>query len=221
MHCAQLKDRFAIFDAGQDNLAQVSEFRNHLGVDHLKYGAAYFPSLNTTLGYHYSEDSVQIIGEARQKIGVYSSSDNGLSVTYTGQLSQAPKIKILKKPNTNASPDAEANTSPEAKTTAPEISIDNNVVMTITMPTAGATAKEIEAVWKTFSSDKKAFEITVKGTGEDAVTEITSPQALTHATLSSSTVTPLRALKSDKTALYNEIKAKIDNQRLTLPPVRP
>ncbi len=49
--CGKLKDRFAILDLleslGWEN--GVTEFRNHIGVNHLSYGAAYTPHIKTTL----------------------------------------------------------------------------------------------------------------------------------------------------------------------------
>jgi hypothetical protein len=49
--CGELKDRFAVLDLLEDNgwPAGVEEFRNRIGVNHLSYGAAYTPHLQTTL----------------------------------------------------------------------------------------------------------------------------------------------------------------------------
>lgn len=53
-HCAKLQDRFAILDLlqpqnGQDSLDLFEDFRDGIGVDNLKYGAAYYPWLNTSV----------------------------------------------------------------------------------------------------------------------------------------------------------------------------
>ena len=51
--CAKLQDRFTIMDLMNGNLAQsisddpVGDFRDNNGTSHLKYGAAYYPWLNT------------------------------------------------------------------------------------------------------------------------------------------------------------------------------
>lgn len=207
MHCATLKDRFAIFDAGENDIDQVKTFREKIGTDNLKYGAAYFPYLTTNLGYHYSDDSVEVTGisDPRTQIGRYSSGDNGLLVTYTGNQSDAPKIKISK------------HTDAEEKSIS--VVPNNSFVLEITIPKTGASAKDIVAIWNGLS-DKKQFNMENQGTGADLIAqEITSPQALTYASdTPSATREKLSKLKSNKTALYNQIRAKIDNERLTLPP---
>ncbi len=65
--CADLQDRFAIIDCKMDGTAAataaaphnpVSGLRNAIGTDNLKYGAAYYPWLKTTMGYNYDASSV-------------------------------------------------------------------------------------------------------------------------------------------------------------------
>ncbi|NEO35589.1 MAG: phage tail sheath family protein [Moorea sp. SIOASIH] len=59
MQCNRLKDRFAIFDVMKE---QVDGFRQGIGTADLKYGAAYYPYLQTSLNYYYTDDSVTIKG---------------------------------------------------------------------------------------------------------------------------------------------------------------
>jgi uncharacterized protein len=51
--CNKLQDRFVIFDSPENAIdsTTVSEFRGVLGTQYLSYGAAYMPSLRTTLNY--------------------------------------------------------------------------------------------------------------------------------------------------------------------------
>lgn len=64
--CAKLQDRFCIFDvrpAGEaDKESSVQQFRNGIGTRDLKYGAAYYPYLNTSLSFAYDEANVQVTG---------------------------------------------------------------------------------------------------------------------------------------------------------------
>ncbi|MDZ8104380.1 MAG: phage tail sheath C-terminal domain-containing protein [Nostoc sp. DedQUE12a] len=65
--CNKLKDRFAIFDVleeKKDKTGGVNKFRDAIGTetDELKYGAAYYPYLQTSLNYYYTDDSVTIKG---------------------------------------------------------------------------------------------------------------------------------------------------------------
>ncbi len=53
-HCNKMQDRFAIFDLQHntllDALGDANAFRTNVGNNYLKYGAAYYPELKTTLG---------------------------------------------------------------------------------------------------------------------------------------------------------------------------
>ncbi len=61
--CAKLKDRFAIMDVEENDgpFDDAAAFRNITGMDNLSYGAAYYPSLNTTIRRFYEDKSVNII----------------------------------------------------------------------------------------------------------------------------------------------------------------
>ena len=57
--CENLKDRFTILDVLSDD-KDGSEFRQGIGTENLKYGAAYYPFLITDFKPSYTEESVQI-----------------------------------------------------------------------------------------------------------------------------------------------------------------
>ena len=63
--CQKLKDRFVIADVkptldAKDVNADATFFRDKVGMNNLKYGAAYYPYLNTVLPYHYTDKTVTI-----------------------------------------------------------------------------------------------------------------------------------------------------------------
>ena len=62
--CNKLQDRFAIMDAFYDSTGTVDgdgiNFRADVGTDYLKYGAAYYPSLKTTIGLNFENSGVAI-----------------------------------------------------------------------------------------------------------------------------------------------------------------
>ncbi|MEH1993128.1 phage tail sheath family protein [Nostoc sp.] len=60
--CNKLKDRFAIFDVLDASKEGVEKFRSGIGTEteELKYGAAYYPYLQSSLNYYYTDDSVTI-----------------------------------------------------------------------------------------------------------------------------------------------------------------
>ena len=64
VQCSKLQDRFAVMDALHYGSQSVKEdgdsFRAEVGTSDLKYGAAYYPSLKTSLYNYYSESTLQI-----------------------------------------------------------------------------------------------------------------------------------------------------------------
>lgn len=63
-HCAKMENRFALIDVIQetgDAYDDAQDFRDdEIGIDNLKYGAAYYPELVTTLRHFYTDDKVTI-----------------------------------------------------------------------------------------------------------------------------------------------------------------
>ena len=57
--CAKLGDRFAILDVPNDD---IEAFRSGIGMSNLKYGAAYYPYLQTSLVYPYDPKKVTVDG---------------------------------------------------------------------------------------------------------------------------------------------------------------
>ena len=56
--CNKLQDRFTICDVNIDSTTTaVDNFRNAIGIDYLKYGAAYYPFLKTTLNFAVDSSS--------------------------------------------------------------------------------------------------------------------------------------------------------------------
>jgi phage tail sheath protein FI len=55
--CADLKDRFGLFDILPTD-ADGQSFRDNIGVNNLSYGAAYYPYLDTKIVHPHSEDTV-------------------------------------------------------------------------------------------------------------------------------------------------------------------
>ncbi|NET28626.1 phage tail sheath C-terminal domain-containing protein [Okeania sp. SIO1I7] len=61
--CNTLQDRFAVFDVVQedsDPITDAAAFRSAVSSEYLNYGAAYYPYLQTSLNYYYTDDSVTV-----------------------------------------------------------------------------------------------------------------------------------------------------------------
>ena len=64
LQCNKLRDRFAIFDiydgAASLDATQLNTNRSYFGNNHLKYGAAYYPFLKTTLGFYVNDGETNV-----------------------------------------------------------------------------------------------------------------------------------------------------------------
>ncbi len=196
--CNKLGDRFAILDVKGGN---VAEFRNSVGSNNLKYGAAYHPYLQTTLSYWYRDDDVMVAsstaGPARwsKTFGA-----NGVTVSYQGAEAE-PKVKIV-------------------QGTAGNLGFEiAGGVLTI-RNVAGETGSTVSAAWAAWKADTAnnpaGFEITQAGDGSE------TPPSTTNANVSldpqATTSESLVSLKSSKTALYQSIKSALAAERVVLPP---
>ena len=82
--CAKLKDRFAIMDVPAtvpptvgSIVADATSFRSNTGLNNLKYGAAYYPSLQTLLTRNYEDAGIAITDD---RGGLGNGPYNGLSL---------------------------------------------------------------------------------------------------------------------------------------------
>ncbi|NEO88148.1 MAG: phage tail sheath family protein [Spirulina sp. SIO3F2] len=201
--CNTLKDRFGIFDilASDRDLNGIgADFREAIGTSDLKYGAAYYPYLQTVLNYHYTETSVSIGGTeaaAAETIGEYETSQNGLLVTYSGPESDNPQLQI------------NVATSASRKNVA--IAVEDNI-LTIDIPQKGASVATILEAATTID----AYALAAAGTGADDITTSLEATPLDYAPAGGDST--LADLKTSHTELYNSIKTAISGMRVVLPP---
>lgn len=197
--CQKLGDRFLIVDIPD---GETDGFRNSstFGKDYLSYAAAYYPYLNTTINFQYQDDKVQQTPVGGDASFQWSSAADGVAVSYAGAANAKPKVKIT----------ADAAGAPEFDTgTAGTLAIK---ISANTAP----TATDLAAAWVTWkkTGDAKGFDIKANGAGSAAV----AATAAAGVSLTAVPSTTLADLKKDNTALYNQIKTSLGNQRVTLPP---
>lgn len=207
--CNDLKDRFAIFDIlardrGTNGIGD--DFRNGIGTEYLKYGAAYYPYLQTSLNYHYTDDSVAIDGlsdvnaPANDTVGEYLTGENGLLVTYNGSQSDNPQLRIT-------------------VTTRQDIAVEleNNNGLVIRLPSGGATIADILVA----STGVGNYTLAASGTGAETINTALEATPLTYTAASSSNTSPSlgdASIKTAKTALYNAIQTALNTMRIVMPP---
>ncbi len=195
IQCADLKDRFCIFDIQKAD-AQADAFRNGIGTNNLKYGAAYMPYLQTSLSYSYNDRDVSVPGSSPVE-SLQFEIEGTIRVTYSGPASDEPSFKITK--GTAAG--------------APGFSISEGS-MTITNVGDGKTVSEVIAAWEAFPG-KGNFNIESLDDSET----VQSTGNTTHdlALISADTHT-LASIKGTKSALYNKIISELAKEKIILPP---
>jgi len=216
--CQKLGDRFSILDvlAGDTD---AKSFREKIGTKDLKYGAAYYPNLQTTLNYHYDASKCKIMPEqslvgppdteeVEEPATVWSKDfgEDGIVVTFTGDAEVAPQVQITL---------GDENTDEAFTVEEEELKIEN---------VKGKTGAMIVAAW-TPQADKGGFSIEINGTGAGevagtgsskvALVEATPIEVVTSEAAANET---LASIESTKTALYNQIKSELASERVVLPP---
>ena len=207
--CNKLGDRFTVLDVVpvQDKVA-VDFFRNGIGTKDLKYGAAYYPYLQTSLNFQFNENEVKLEGlngtsdATWQKDFDKDSQGNGINISYTGNAGDTPEVKILA---------GVASNDVAFEITGRQLTIKN---------VTGEIGSAIVTAWGTFkgADDPQGFDILQSGDGSGEVDHTsTSFVELVEQTPAASSDT-LADIKSTNTALYNQIKAAMNQQRVILPP---
>ncbi|WP_293124566.1 phage tail sheath C-terminal domain-containing protein [Okeania sp. SIO1I7] len=148
--CNKLQDRFGIFDvldgsSDEYNEEKITDFRNGIGQNYLKYGAAYYPYLQSSLNYYYTDDSVMVTSEE----SYFESTFQGLRINYTGSNSDEPKVQITRNNEAGQGID---------------FFISDDKILEITIKSEGetTTTEEIITAWDTWEApegDRQSFDI--------------------------------------------------------------
>jgi phage tail sheath protein FI len=192
--CEKLGDRFAILDVPTDS---VDDFRNKIGTESLMYAAAYYPYLQTSITYLYNEGEVKLpAANAGSASGKKVFGANGIVVTNT---SDAVKVTIVG-----------AGAAITFATTAKLLTING---------VTGKTGKDIVDAWTAWKADTtnktQNFDIAINGDGSGAVDP---GDSVALESQSAPDAGKLSSIKSSNTALYNQVKTTLGQQRVTLPP---
>lgn len=198
--CEELKDRFAILDVSlpkkldtQEQNKVIQDFRSNIGQNNLKYGAAYYPYLNTSLTYFYDDTQVVNIPLLLQvEIKLGSSSQNNIEFLIQNGLL---RINLVKSEITSQDIVVAWNQWALSNNTQGfNITGDDNQVL------IDVTNEPIELT-STTDQTKKLAKI------QDKLCITCSPLGTT-----------LDSLKVENSQLYATIKAELNKLRVTLPP---
>lgn len=197
--CADLKDRFCIFDIKRGD-EDASGFRNAIGTNNLKYGAAYTPYIHTSLNYIYEDSDVSIINlSSSSDTAFFEIIHDSIKITYTGSISETPKYRIN-----------------GGSGNAIEFSIPPSKLLTISnVPTDGITVSDLLAAWEKFEG-KGNFDIqAVDQNGQVNQTSGTSGQEINKQSGGEGAVS---LENKEGTALYSKIKSELAKETIVLPP---
>ncbi len=198
--CNDLGDRFAIFDLLPDD-TEGKKFRNGLVSDYLRYGAAYYPYLNTTLPFQYEESGVTVQGlTASTASGSSDFEANGITVSYTGVEADTPQVTV----------------DVGAAGIDTEFTIDAAKLLTITVA-SDTDGTAVAGAWTTWAAgnDALGFSIAANGDGSGPLSAVSAQAISLEAGTGDET---MDNLKSSNTGLYNQIKTALLQERVVLPP---
>lgn len=216
--CNRLKDRFVLVDVEQGMSA--SDFRDDLTNNNLKFGAAYTPYLETTLTHSYVEADVKILGTLGN--AVYNADltlNGGIKVSNSAPLGPNGRATYVRVNATELTTGAGISFALVETTSAQGVPEFEMKIGGVT--SSGKTAQEIMDAWNATAAASAKAALTDKGftltlvSGTATVTSTTNRQLL--AAQPQPTVS-MASLASGQTALYNQVKAALAQQRVTLPP---
>jgi hypothetical protein len=97
--CNKLQDRVAVLDVYDGNVARedddvVLDFRNGIGINHLKYGAAYYPWIETTLSTDFGFEDVTLLDDSGETVNMVDLVDDPTAINNV--LSAISDINLLK-----------------------------------------------------------------------------------------------------------------------------
>lgn len=199
--CDKLKDRFCIFDVLNDKDG-VKNFRSIVNTN-LKYGAAYYPFLQTSIVYQYDEKLVTVKGQsaATPTTKTFTYQNDAIKVEFTGAVDATPTVEAVKGAGISFAKDA-----------------SNKLTITISSTAADNTGTAIGEAWTAWAdAADSGFKITVlDGTKKQAVLAVTSLTAATPVAGTSPNKS-LIAIRDTSTTLYNAIKTELAKMRVVLP----
>jgi uncharacterized protein len=200
--CEKLKDRFCIFDV-TNTTSGIADMRSTVN-NNLKYGAAYYPFLQTSIVYQYSEKSVIVKGQSAAVAKTYAYQNDVMKVGFTSNTDATPTVEVI----------AGSKTTPVSfvKSTA------NKLTINVPAATGDNSGKAIGDAWDAWTeAAASGFTITILDEAKkQAALAETALTATGGAGVSSNPT--LDDIRNSNTTLYNAIKTELGKMRIVLPP---
>jgi phage tail sheath protein FI len=240
--CQKLKDRFTIMDilhSGTNTVFQdATAFRNAgIGPDNLKYGAAYYPFLNTTLGFSLNENLLHI---NTQNLNGNAVTDSATTITMLNNMELA--ISKAEQGFINAKIQVANLTTTSVAAFNGSIATLVNTFDTSISPAPGAFGTAIQTavtaavayIGGTFNTANTTYVGTTTKNNADALitaynqllSDLKAIRVSAYATLNNATALPLSALvvgslsnlQNSDPSVYNSISAQLAAYTVQLNP---
>ncbi|MEK8048743.1 phage tail sheath C-terminal domain-containing protein [Ideonella sp. DXS22W] len=201
--CRRLGDRFTILDV---HGGAVDVFRNDSNLSaNLMYGAAYHPYLQTGLASEYDEAAVDIVRQSPARLANVTGTltlgaPNGVTITYTGAPGSGPGVAV----------------NFGRKTTAATFTVVGGLLTIV--DANSKTGNDLVTAWAAFKTAGGAggFDLTRSGDGTGTIATADLPR--TSISLPAPPGESLASIRNTETAFYNNARAMLELQRVTLPP---
>lgn len=200
--CEKLKDRFCIFDV-TNTTSGIADMRSTVN-NNLKYGAAYYPFLQTSIVYQYSEKSVIVKGQSAAVAKTYAYQNDVMKVGFTSNTDATPTVEVI----------AGSKTTPVSfvKSTA------NKLTINVPAATGDNSGKAIGDAWAAWTeAAASGFTITILDEAKKQAALAETALTATGGAVVSSNPT-LDDIRNSNTTLYNAIKTELGKMRIVLPP---
>jgi phage tail sheath protein FI len=200
--CEKLKDRFCIFDV-TNTTTGIADMRNTVN-NNLKYGAAYYPFLQTSIVYQYSEKAVIVKGQSAAVAKTYAYQNDVMKVGFTSNTDATPTVEVIVGSKTTPVTFVKSTT--------------NKLTINVPASTGDNSGKAIGDAWAAWTeAAASGFTITILDeTKKQAVLAETALTSTSGAGGSSNQT--LEDIRNSNTTLYNAIKTELAKMRIVLPP---
>lgn len=215
MQCERLKDRFVLIDVEKSLLPSAFRTKLSASSNYLKYGAAYTPYLETLLTHAYKESDVAIQGlngssiyqaELVLKDGTGSSAKEVIKVSYSGPSGAGTASVVV-------------NSAPEVAGGPITFAISGLVLTIHGVTAAGKTQADVQTAWDAAgNAANRALGFTLSAPPTPDATALLKASASKNLVALPQPSASMASIATSKTALYNQIKSALSQQRVTLPP---
>lgn len=229
LQCEKLRDRFAILDiyGGEASLnsAELSTNRSYFGNNNLKYGAAYYPFLKTTINFFVNDAETNVKVTPPPGVGAIATASlstvsliSAINITAGGSgYTSAPTVSFSGGGGGTGAA-ATASTATVPGSTVATIAVTSggngyNTAPTVVFTGGGGTGATATAV--VAAGVVTAVNVTAAGSGYTTVPTITFTPG---AAASSVNLATLKDPAAPNTALYNFVKNVLKEHFVKLPP---